>query len=164
MVMKISEEVSKAIDELGEEGRLLEMQLDETVGDLEKEELLIIKDYIAPGKKIQPEKVIEELKNSVYENLLKPDKIADLLGYGDFDNYDEVGVYTRGYRILSKIPRMPSSIVENLVKSFKSFQHILVAEIPQLDDVDGIGEVRARTIKQSLKRMQEQFVFDNLIM
>ena len=164
MVMKISEEVSKAIDELGEEGRLLEMQLDETVGDLEKEELLIIKDYIAPGKKIQPEKVIEELKNSVYENLLKPDKIADLLGYGDFDNYDEVGVYTRGYRILSKIPRMPSSIVENLVKSFKSLQHILVADIPQLDDVDGIGEVRARTIKQSLKRMQEQFVFDNLIM
>ena len=164
MVMKISEEVSKAIDELGEEGRLLEMQLDETVGDIEKEELLIIKDYIAPGKKIQPEKVIEELKNSVYENLLKPDKIADLLGYGDFDNYDEVGVYTRGYRILSKIPRMPSSIVENLVKSFKSFQHILVADIPQLDDVDGIGEVRARTIKQSLKRMQEQFVFDNLIM
>ena len=164
MVMKISEEVSKAIDELGEEGRLLEMQLDETVGDLEKEELLIIKDYIAPGKKIQPEKVIEELKNSVYENLLKPDKIADLLGYGDFDNYDEVGVYTRGYRILSKIPRMPSSIVENLVKSFKSFQHILAADIPQLDDVDGIGEVRARTIKQSLKRMQEQFVFDNLIM
>ena len=163
MVMKISEEVSKAIDELGEEGRLLEMQLDETVGDLEKEELLIIKDYIAPGKKIQPEKIIEELKECAYENLLKPAKIADLLGYADFDNYDEVGVYTRGYRILSKIPRMPSSIVENLVKSFKSFQHILVADIPQLDDVDGIGEVRARTIKQSLKRMQEQFVFDNLI-
>ena len=59
---------------------------------------------------------------------------------------------------------MPSNIVENLVKSFKSFQHILVADIPQLDDVDGIGEIRARTIKQSLKRMQEQFVFDNLIM
>ena len=59
---------------------------------------------------------------------------------------------------------MPSNIVENLVKSFKSFQHILVADIPQLDDVDGIGEIRARTIKQSLKRMQEQFVFDNLVM
>ena len=58
---------------------------------------------------------------------------------------------------------MPSNIVENLVKSFKSFQHILAADIQRLDDVDGIGEVRARTIKQSLKRMQEQFVFDNLI-
>ncbi len=66
--------------------------------------------------------------------------------------------------MLSKIPRMPSNIVENLVKSFKSFQHILAADLQQLDDVDGIGEVRARTIKQSLKRMQEQFVFDNLML
>ena len=164
MVMKIAGEVTKAIDELGEEGRLLEMQLDETVGDLEKEELLIIKDYIAPGKKRTAEKIMEELKKIEYENLIKADKIANLLGYEDFDNYDEVGVYTRGYRILNKIPRMPSNIVENLVKSFKSFQHILLADIPQLDDVDGIGEIRARTIKQSLKRMQEQFVFDNLMM
>ena len=101
--------------------------------------------------------------DEIYENLIKPDKIANLLGYEDFDNYDEVGVYTRGYRILNKIPRMPSTIVENLVKTFKSFQHILAADIPQLDEVDGIGEIRARTIKQSLKRMQEQFVFDNLI-
>ena len=46
-----------------------------------------------------------------------------------FDNYDEVGVYTRGYRILSKVPRMPANIVENLVLSFKSFQHILDADI-----------------------------------
>ena len=148
----------------GEEGRLLEMQLDETVGDLEKEELLLIKDYIAPGKKRTAEKILEELKKIAYENLMKSEKIASLLGYENFDNYDEVGVYTRGYRILSKVPRMPSTIVENLVKSFKSFQHILVADIKRLDEVDGIGEVRARTIKQSLKRMQEQFVFDNLIM
>ena len=125
---------------------------------------MIIKDYIAPGKKRTAEKILQELKNTEYENLLKPNRIANLLGYEDFDNYDEVGVYTRGYRILNKIPRMPSNIVENLVKSFKSFQHILVADIPQLDDVDGIGEIRARTIKQSLKRMQEQFVFDNLVM
>ena len=59
---------------------------------------------------------------------------------------------------------MPSNIVENLVSSFKSFQHILAADIEALDEVDGIGEVRAKTIKQSLKRMQEQFVFDNLIL
>ena len=164
MVARIADEVVKAIDELGEDGRLLEMQLDETVGDLEKEELLLIKDYIAPGKKITADKIVEELKKIVYEDLIKSSKIADLLGYEDFDNYDEVAVYPRGYRILSKIPRMPNTIVENLVKSFKSFQHILIADIQRLDEVDGIGEIRARTIKQSLKRMQEQFVFDNLIM
>jgi len=164
MVMKIVDEVQKAIYELGEEGRLLEMQLEELVGGLEKEEILIIKDYIAPGKKRTSEKVLKDIINLSVDDLMKPQVIAKILGYEDFDNYDEVGVYTRGYRILNKIPRMPSNIVDNLVKAFKSFQHILAADIPALDDVDGIGEVRARTIKQSLKRMQEQFVFDNFML
>ncbi len=163
MVMKMVEEVQKNIAELGEEGRLVQMQLDELIGGLEKEELLIIKDYIAPGKKRTPDKVLNELMNLQYEDLMSSQIIAKLLGYEIFDNYDEVGVYTKGYRILNKIPRMPNNIVENLTKKFKSFQHILSADIPELDEVDGIGEVRARTIKQSLKRMQEQFVFDNLM-
>ena len=164
MVMKVVNEVQKAIYELGVEGRLVEMQLEELVGGLEKEELLIIKDYIATGKKRTAEKVLEEISQLELEELNKPQVIAKLLGYEDFDNYDDVGVYTRGYRILSKVPRMPSNIVVNLVKSFKSFQHILVADIQALDDVDGIGEIRARNIKQSLKRMQEQFVFDNVML
>lgn len=163
MVMRMAEEVQKNISELGEEGRLVQMQLDELIGGLEKEEILIIKDYIAPGKKRTPDKVLNELMNLQYEDLMSSQIIAKLLGYEIFDNYDEVGVYTKGYRILNKIPRMPTNIVENLTKKFKSFQHILSADIPKLDEVDGIGEVRARTIKQSLKRMQEQFVFDNLM-
>ncbi len=166
MVMKIVEEIQRQIYELGNDGRLVKMQLDELIGGLEKEETLIIKDYIVPGKgrnKRTPEKVIESLENLSYEDISKESVIAKLLGYENFDNYDEVGVYTKGYRILNKIPRMPNNIVENLVDSFKSFQHILAADIESLDEVDGIGEVRARTIKQSLKRMQEQFIFDNLI-
>ena len=164
MVMKIVDEVKRNMYELGEEGRLVEMQLEELVGGLEKEELLIIKDYIAPGKKRTSEKVLKEIKNLTHDELMNVASISKILGYQDFDNYDDVGVYTRGYRILNKIPRMPNNIVDNLIKSFKSFQHILVADIPQLDEVDGIGEVRARTIKQSLRRMQEQFVFDNLML
>ena len=163
MVMNVVDEVQKAIYELGEDGRLLEMQLEELVGDLEKEELLMIKDYMVVSRRRSPDKVLEDIRKLSYEELMKSQVIAKLLGYEDFDNYDEVGVYTKGYRVLNKIPRMPVSIVENLVKSFKSFQHILAADIPQLDEVDGIGEVRARTIKQSLRRMQEQFVFDNEI-
>lgn len=164
MVMRIVDEIQRQIYELGNDGRLVKMQLEELIGGLEKEEKLIIKDYlVATKKKNTPEKVIENLEELEYEDLLKESAIAKLLGYEYFDNYDEVGVYPKGYRILSKVPQMPSNIVENLVESFKSFQHILAADIESLDDVDGIGEVRARTIKQSLKRMQEQFVFDNII-
>lgn len=148
----------------GIDGRLLEMQLQELVGDVEKEEVLMIKDYMVTKKKKTPEEILESIKKLSRDELEKSQIIAEELGYEDFDNYDEVGVFTRGYRVLSKIPRMPSSIVDNLVKSFKSFQHILASDIPQLDEVDGIGEVRARTIKQALRRMQEQFVFDNVIL
>ena len=163
MVMKIVDEVKRGISELGDEGRLISMQLEELLGGLEKEELLIIKDYNGKQKEKKEEELLEEIINLPYEELLKPSSIAKILGYEDFENYDEVGVYTRGYRILNKIPKVPSNIVDNLVKSFKSFQHILSADIPQLDEVEGIGEVRAKTIKQSLKRMQEQFIFDNAL-
>ena len=162
MTMRMAEEVKKHIIELGEEGRLVDIQLDELIGGLEKEEKLLIKDYIAPGKKRTLEKVFNQIIELSYEELMNQNVIAKILGYEDFENYDEVAVYPKGYRILNKIPRVPSNIVENLVKSFKTFQHILTADIPELDDVEGIGEVRAKNIKQSLRRMQEQFVFDNI--
>lgn len=164
MVMKIVEEIQRQIYELGDDGRLVKMQLEELIGGLEKEEELIIKDYIVPTRKRRTtQKVLENLEELSYEDLSKEAVIAKLLGYENFDNYDEVAVYTKGYRILNKIPRMPSNIVENLIDSFKSFQHILAADTESLDEVEGIGEVRARTIKQSLRRMQDQFIFDNLI-
>ena len=160
MVMRIVEEIQRQIYELGDDGRLVQMQLEELIGGLENEELLILKDYmVTKRKKRIPEKIIEELANLKYEELADSDIIARLLGYDTVDNYDEIAVYTRGYRILDKIPRMPVTIVENLIASFKSFQNILEADIESLDEVEGIGEVRAKAIKQSLKRMQDQFLF-----
>ena len=164
MVMKIVKEVQNGIYELGTEGRLTRMQLEELIGDLENEELFIIKDYMASKKRKTPENVLEQIVNLDYEDLMQQQIIAKILGYDAFDTYEEIAVYTRGYRLLNKIPKVPSNIVENLVKAFKSFQHILEADIPKLDAVEGIGEIRARTIKQSLKRMQEQFVFDNVLL
>ena len=162
MVMHIVEEIEKQIAELGDDGRLVDMQLEQLLVGLEKEEELIIKDYlIVEDKKV--EEILDEISNLSYEELLKEQNLAKILGYESFADFDEVSVYPRGYRILNKIPRMPNSIVENLVNSFESFQHIIDAEIEELDSVEGIGEVRARNIKNSLNRMQEQFVFDNII-
>ncbi len=164
MVMRIVQDIQNQIYELGDDGRLVKMQLEELIGGVESEELLIIKDYMAITKKKRtPEILMEKISEIPYEELTKEETIAKILGYENFENYDEVGVYTRGYRILNKIPRMPNNIVDNLISCYKSFQHILAADIESLDEVEGIGEVRARTIKQSLRRMQEQFVFDNIM-
>ena len=161
MVMKIVEEIKKKIYELGDDGRLVNMQLEELIGGLEKEEIQIIKDYIVSDA--TPEDVIEQLQNLSHEELIKQTTIAKILGYESFENYEDLAVYPKGYRILNKIPRMPNTIIENLIKAFKSFQHILAAETSDLDKVDGIGEVRAEAIKQYLRKMQEQFAFDNYI-
>ena len=164
MVVTVVGEVNRFIYELGEDGRLVKMQLEELIGDLEKEELLIIKDYIASGKKKEPVKILNEIRKLENSEIMGTQVIARLLGYDNFENYEEIAVYPKGYRVLNKIPKMPSNIIDNLVKAFKSFQHILVADTDKLDGVEGIGEIRARSIKQSLKRMQEQFVFDNILM
>ena len=163
MVHRVAEQVKRSIYELGADGVLVKMQLEELIEDLPQEELLIIKDYIAPSRRLLPEKILQNIRLCSQNELIQSEIIARFLGYEQFDNYEEVAVYPRGYRILNKIPRMPNSIVTNLVKTFKSFQHILLADVDKLDEVEGIGEVRARTIKQSLRRMQEQFVFDNLM-
>lgn len=161
MVMQIEEEVKASIEELGKDGLLIKMQLEEMLEDLPKQELLIIKDYRSPNKRIPAEKIIQTIRSKAKENnVIELNQIAKILGYGVFENYEEVAVYPKGYRILNRIPRMPNNIVENLVKNFKSFQHILAADIEELDEVEGIGEVRAMTIKQALKRMQEQFMFE----
>ena len=100
------------------------------------------------------EKLLEEIKNLSREELIKSDKVANILGYEDFDNYDEVGVYTRGYRILNKVHRLPASIIENLVNYFGNFQEILQASIEELDEVEGIGEIRATYIKNGLIKLK----------
>lgn len=166
MVMRIVDEIQTQIFELGEDGRLVNMQLQELIGGLQKEEKLIIKDYYITGKKKKDEieEVLQKISDLSYEELMNVQNIAKVLKYEFLDSYEDVAVYPKGYRIISKVPRMPSNIVENLVKNFKSFQHILAAEIQALDDVEGIGEVRAKNIKQSLQRMQEQFVFENINM
>ena len=161
MVMQIVAEIQRQVAELGEDGRLVNMQLEQLIGGIEKEEGLIVKDYSLKENE-ETEKMTEELTKLQYEDLLKESSIAKILGYEIFENYEEVNVYPKGYRILNKIPRMPSNIVENLVNSFESLQHIIDATLDDLDNVEGIGEVRAKNIKRSLKRMQEQFVFDNI--
>ena len=162
MILKVVYEVNMAIYELGEQGRLFKMQLEELLGNLEEEETLIIKDYLVYKRKKTVEKALETIRSMDLEELMNTQIMAKVLGYDDFENYEEVNVYTRGYRILNKIPRMPNNIVENLVIAFKSFQHIVQADIPALDEVEGIGEIRAKAIKRSIKRMQEQFLFDNI--
>lgn len=162
MVLRIKAEINRYINELGTEGRLISMQLEELVSNVEEETYLLIKDY-CKDVDCDPYEVIAELKKLSADELLENNTIVRLLGYSGNINVQEEPVSPRGYRILSKIPRLPSAIVSNLVEQFYDLPQVMMATIEELDEVDGIGEVRARAIKDGLMRIQEQMFIDRHI-
>ncbi|MFR3155475.1 MAG: DNA integrity scanning diadenylate cyclase DisA [Christensenellales bacterium] len=156
-IMRMETDVKRSIIELGDEGRIVNMQLEELMANVEDEEKLIIQDYNI-NKEISTQSVLEEIRKIDKKNLIVSEKIVKLLGYEVSSDILDTNVSPKGYRILSKVPKMPSSIIEKTVEAFGSLQHICSASIDELDDVEGIGEIRARIINQSLKRLQEQYI------
>lgn len=159
IIMRMETDVRRSIIELGDEGRIVNMQLEELMANVEKEEKLIIEDYMKnKSKKITVENILEEIRKIDKKNLIVSEKIVKILGYEVAPDILDLNVSPKGYRILSKVPKMPISIIEKTVEAFGSLQHICSATIDELDDVEGIGEIRARIINQSLKRLQEQYI------
>jgi len=162
MVVKVAEEVDRYIAELGIEGRLLSMQLTELRVDVEEDELLIIEDYIPKDANISSEEARLQLRGMTNDGLMDLTNICKNMGYQCNTSTLDVPVYPRGFRILNKVPRLPSSIVKNMVSKFENFQGILNASVETLDDVEGIGEVRAKAIRYGIKRIHEQVIWENL--
>lgn len=158
MVFRIKDEINDYVNELGAEGHLIKLQLAELLSGLEEEAALLIKDY-AIEKITDPFKILRELQSLSSFELLEDSQLFKLLGYSTFTNIDGP-VMPRGYRMLSKIPRLPLLIIENLVNSFQNLKLILRATVEQLDEVEGIGEVRAKKIIEGLKRLQDQLLID----
>ena len=156
-IMRMETDVKRSIIELGDEGRIVNMQLEELMANVEDEEKLVIQDYNI-NKEISTQSILEEIRKIDKKNLIVSEKIVKLLGYEVSSDILDTNVSPKGYRILSKVPKMPSSIIEKTVEAFGSLQHICSASIDELDDVEGIGEIRARIINQSLKRLQEQYI------
>ncbi len=161
MIIKLKNEVEKTIIELGDEGRLINIQLLELIDNVEQEEKQIIQDYMIESKKKgkrSAENVLEEIRKLDRKGLIDSEKIIKILGYESDSTTEllDMNVSPRGYRVLNKIPKMPMSIIEKIVDSFGTLQMVCNASVAQLDDVEGIGERRAKIINQTLKRLQEQ--------
>ncbi|MBO8136915.1 MAG: DNA integrity scanning protein DisA [Desulfotomaculum sp.] len=160
MVLRVVKEIERYTSELGTEGRLITMQMEELVSNVEVEGLLIIQDYSTDADKT-PENIMEMINSWPAEDLLDLVLIARALGYSGGQSILEQNVTPRGYRVLQKIPRLPVPVIENLVETFETLPSILNASIEQLDDVEGIGEVRARSIKEGLRHYRDKLIQDS---
>lgn len=157
MTNRVVKEIGKYICELGTEGRLITMQLEELIANVESEGLLVVQDYCIAEEK-SPRQITSVIESWPAEDLLDLPLIARVLGYSGGTTILEQNVSSRGFRILSKIPRLPVPVIENLVTRFDSLSIILNATIEELDEVEGIGETRARSIKEGLSRYWNQLL------
>jgi diadenylate cyclase len=159
MVVRIVKEIENFIIELGVEGRLLEMQLREFEDGI-NEGLMVIRDYYR-DKEIRSEKeVLDRLGKFSSLELLNLGNISNALGYGlNISAVDEYLV-PRGYRILNKTHRIPRPVIENLVKTFGNLHIIMQAPHEKLIAVEGMGDIRAGKLKEGLKLLRNQLIFD----
>ncbi|MCP8618072.1 DNA integrity scanning diadenylate cyclase DisA [Salirhabdus salicampi] len=161
MVLRIKNEILGYVNELGTEGRLIQLQLKELVSNVEEEAELLIKDYCKEGH-YEEGSVLNKLQEYYGTKIVEDAQMLKLLGYSPSINF-EGAVIPRGYRILNKIPRLPKSIMGAIVSHFGNLNNLLQADHEGLVKVDGVGEVRANKITAGIHRVQEQLFFDRHI-
>jgi diadenylate cyclase len=161
MVLKIKNELLTYLHELGTEGRLIRLQMNEILTDLEDETMLIIKDY-AFDRDVKTRDVLARMQAMSTSGTIEDIVLLKLMGYLGYVHLEE-NKNPRGYRILNKIPRLPSIIIENLINSLGELSKIISASVEELDDVEGIGEVRAKKIKEGFKLIKERLYTDRYL-
>jgi diadenylate cyclase len=160
MVRQIADEITGNVVELGTDGRLLGLQLDELLSGTEGLQDLIIRDYLPGGETDhRVEDVADALNQLSDDESLTLPAFARELGYHPTDSLD-VHVSPRGYRLLARIPRVPPAVMDRLIAHFETLQGVLSSTAADLQAVDGVGDARARVIREGLSRLIESTLTD----
>jgi diadenylate cyclase len=163
MTSRMAERIERDTIELGSEGRLLRLQLDELVGNVPAERDAIVRDYHAAGAGPEATVALEALRSLRYQELLDFDRLGELLGLARGVNPLDHAMQPRGVRVLSHIPRLPEGVVRKVVASFESLDALVRATQRDLEAVEGVGAVRAREIREGLRRLQEHNLVDRYL-
>jgi len=161
MVRRIASEIEGYVIELGTDGRLLALQLDELMAGVDTDRALVIRDYLPAHRRNRSAEEIEaELDKLSAAELIDLGAVAKAMGYPNTTEILDAPVSPRGFRLLAKVPRLPPSVVERLVEHFGSLQRLLGATVEDLQKVEGVGEARARGVREGLSRLAEVSILE----
>jgi len=166
MVRRIATEIEGYVVELGTDGRLLSLQLDELMAGVDSERELVVRDYLPAGTGRKQRKVedgIADLDALSATDLLDPAAVARAVGFGAGGDQLDQSVSPRGYRLLAKVPRLPNAVVDRLIEHFGGLQKLLAAGIDDLQVVEGVGETRARSVREGLSRLAESSILERYV-
>ena len=163
LVTRMAVEIERYIVELGTEGRLIEMQLEETMVGTAAEKAALVHDYLAEHSDEAFAAALDQIGRLAHQDLLDFGRLAELLGYDRKINTIDYPVSPRGYRILGRIPRLPRLVVTQIVTEFGGLEELLAANDADLEAVEGVGEIRAKDIREGLRRLQEINLVDRYL-
>jgi diadenylate cyclase len=163
MVLRIAKEIEDYVLELGTDGRLLSLQLDELVAGVEDDREQVIRDYLPGGRRVRTtDEALADIQALTSLELLELSAISRALSLGGAESLDNA-VSPRGYRLLAKVPRLPNAVVERLVEHFGHLQKLLAASIDDLQAVEGVGDTRARSVREGLSRLAESSILERYV-
>ena len=163
MVSRIAREIERYVLELGTDGRLLSLQLDELFGGVDAEQSLVIRDYMPTGRRARPtESVLADLALLDDATLVDLGAVALAMRIGNAETLD-TPLTPRGYRLLARVPRLPATVIDRLVEHFGSLQKLLAASADDLTAVDGVGDLRARGVREGLSRLAESSILERYV-
>ena len=162
MTTRMAKEVERDCAEIGAEGRLIRMQLEELLGDLPTEKAAVVYDYHVEGSPSRVHEALQALALIRYHDLLEYELLA-ILGYPATVNPLDHAAAPRGYRVLSHVPRLPENVIRRVVATFDGLEGIVRASQRELEAVDGVGTTRAREIREGLRRLQEHNLVDRYL-
>jgi diadenylate cyclase len=162
MVRRIAEEIEGYVIELGADGRLVMLQLEELIGGVEEDRRLVAKDYYQSSDDFELAEAMSLLAQLEDEDLLDLNLVASVLHLGPDVGID-AALQPRGFRLLHKIPRLPELVSDHVVDRFSNLQKIMRAGLADLTEVEGVGEVRAKAIKEGLSRLAETSILERYV-
>ncbi|MEW1656968.1 MULTISPECIES: DNA integrity scanning diadenylate cyclase DisA [unclassified Streptomyces] len=166
MVRRIATEIAEYVVELGTDGRLLALQLEELIAGVEPERELVARDYVPEPTAKRSRTVAEalaELDALSHTELIELPIVARALGYSGSPESLDSAVSPRGFRLLAKVPRLPGAVIDRLVDHFGGLQKLLAASVDDLQAVEGVGETRARTVREGLSRLAESSILERYV-
>jgi diadenylate cyclase len=160
VVIRIAEEIERYLVELGSDGRLVRLQLNELMAGVEDDRRQVVLDYFQPDASWNLEQAMATLSDLETEELLDAESVADALHLSGGTNDLDGPLQPRGYRMLARVPRLPSELAYRLIDHFHTLDKLMRATVDDMAAVDGVGDQWARTIKDALAHIAESSILD----
>jgi diadenylate cyclase len=136
---------------LGEEGRIVYLQLNDLLAGVDFTKRAVLRDYIKPLRNSNIRQAMEDLSAMASNDLEDPSRVGKEMGFPDIDDPAD----PRGYRLLSQVGRLPDSVRDDIIRHFGTASTLLEARIDELLSVEGVGETRAGQLRAFFDRLQD---------